>query len=108
MLLKILVLFLTPLLSGLLVYFLPKGKSTSFKLILVFAGSYLFSITVIHILPGLFRQPVASEYIGICVLAGFFLQQFLEYFTSGIEHGHMHAHEIHEHRGHLHGSAEKK
>jgi zinc transporter ZupT len=107
MLLKLLVLFLTPLLSGLLVFLIPKGRNSSFRLILVFAGSYLFSITVIHILPELYRQPVAIEYVGICVLAGFFLQQFLEYFTSGIEHGHLHIHETHEHRPHIHNPAQK-
>jgi zinc transporter ZupT len=107
MLLKILVLFLTPLLSGLLVFLLPKGRNSSFRLILVFAGSYLFSITVIHILPELYRQPIAVEYIGICVLAGFFLQQFLEYFTSGIEHGHMHTHDSHDHHSHFHNPAQK-
>jgi zinc transporter ZupT len=107
MLLKVLVLFFTPLLSGLLIFLMPKGRSSNFRLLLVFAGSYLFSITVIHILPELYRQPVAIEYIGVCVLAGFFLQQLLEYFTSGIEHGHIHLHEGHEHRIHLHNPAQK-
>jgi zinc transporter ZupT len=97
MLVKFLVLFLTPLLSGLAVFLLPKGRTTNFKLLLVFAGSYLFAITVIHILPELYRQPIGLEWIGLCVLAGFFLQQFLEYFTSGVEHGHIHTGEVHTH-----------
>jgi zinc transporter ZupT len=101
MTLKLLVLFFTPLLSGLVIYLIPKGKSSNFKLLLVFAGSYLFAITVIHILPELFRQPVGTEWIGLFVLAGFFLQQLLEYFTSGVEHGHIHVH-THEHPGHHH------
>jgi zinc transporter ZupT len=97
MTLKLLVLFLTPLLSGLAVYLLPSGKGKNFKLLLVFAGAYLFSITVIHILPELYIQNREVELIGLFVLAGFFLQQLLEYFTSGIEHGHIHTH------GHDHG-----
>lgn len=92
MLTKLLVLFLTPLLSGFLVYFVPTARSSTFRLLLVFAGSYLFGITVIHILPELYDQPVGVELIGLFVLAGFFLQQVLEYFTSGIEHGHIHVH----------------
>jgi zinc transporter ZupT len=100
--LKLLVLFFTPLISGLLVYLVPKGKNTNFKLLLVFAGSYLFAITVIHILPELYRQNLGIELIGVFVLAGFFLQQLLEYFTSGVEHGHIHNHEHHE--GHVHHS----
>jgi zinc transporter ZupT len=87
---KLLVLFFTPLLSGLLIYLVPKGKSMSYKLLLVFAGAYLFAITVIHILPELYRENTGLELIGLFVLIGFFLQQLLEYFTSGIEHGHIH------------------
>ena len=93
MTLKFLVLFLTPLFSGLAVYLVPSGKTKSFKLLLVFAGAYLFGITVVHILPELYIQNSEVELIGLFVLAGFFLQQILEYFTSGIEHGHIHTHE---------------
>lgn len=100
MTLKILVLFFTPLISGLAIYLVPKGKSSTFKLLLVFAGAYLFSITVIHILPELYRQPIGTAWIGLFVLAGFFLQQLLEYFTSGVEHGHLSNHE--HHHGHTH------
>ncbi|HKZ37846.1 MAG TPA: hypothetical protein VJ184_09360, partial [Chryseolinea sp.] len=103
MLLKLLILFLTPLVSGLLIYLVPKSKGSNFKLLLVFAGSYLFAITVIHILPELYRQNLGVELIGLFVLAGFFLQQFLEYFTSGVEHGHIHTSEVHSH-DHAHQS----
>lgn len=96
---KMIVLFFTPLLAGLLIYLVPKGRNSNFKLLLVFAGSYLFAITVIHILPEIYRQYAEVELIGLFVLLGFFLQQLLEYFTSGIEHGHIHTHE---HHGHAH------
>ena len=103
MTLKLLVLFFTPLLSGLLIFLVPKGKNTNYKMLLVFAGSYLFAITVIHILPELFRQSLGLELIGLFVLIGFFLQQLLEYFTSGIEHGHIHAHDSGHTHSHDHG-----
>ena len=96
---KMFVLFFTPLVAGLLIYLVPKGRNSNFKLLLVFAGSYLFAITVIHILPEIYRQYAEVELIGLFVLLGFFLQQLLEYFTSGIEHGHIHTHE---HHGHTH------
>src|SRR6478735_214527 len=102
MILKLLVLFLTPLLSGLAIYLLPAGRTRNFKLLLVFAGAYLFSITVIHILPELYIQNSEVELIGLFVLAGFFLQQLLEYFTSGIEHGHIHTNEHDHHHSHHH------
>lgn len=102
MTIKLLVLFLTPLLSGLLIYLVPKGRSTNYKLLLVFAGAYLFAITVIHILPELYRQHLGIELIGLFVLAGFFLQQLLEYFTSGVEHGHIHTHSHDADHQHVH------
>lgn len=106
MTIKLLVLFFTPLLAGLMVYLVPSAKGNSFKLLLVFAGSYLFAITVTHILPELYRQNHEVELIGLFVLAGFFLQQFLEYFTSGVEHGHIHtADHEHDHHDHHHGHA---
>ncbi len=95
---KVLVLFLTPLLSGLLIYLVPKNNDSNFRLFLAFAGSYLFAITVIHILPELYRAHDDIKFIGLAVLGGFFLQQLLEYFTSGIEHGHIHLHRS-RHRG---------
>jgi zinc transporter ZupT len=90
--LKYAVLFLAPLLSGLLIFLVPPARNRNFRLLLVFAGSYLFAITVTHILPELFRSAGDVHHTGILVLAGFFLQQVLEYFTSGVEHGHIHAH----------------
>jgi zinc transporter ZupT len=106
--LKLLVLFFTPLLSGLMIFMLPKGKTNNYRMLLVFAGSYLFAITVIHILPELYMQSLGLELIGLFVLMGFFLQQLLEYFTSGVEHGHIHTNEpghVHtHHHGHHHAS----
>ncbi len=104
MALKLSVLFFTPLLAGLLIYVVTTTKTYNFKLLLVFAGSYLFGITVIHILPELYRQYAEVELIGLFVLAGFFLQQFLEYFTSGVEHGHLPGHHHHgeDHHHHIH------
>ncbi|MBX2961668.1 MAG: ZIP family metal transporter [Cyclobacteriaceae bacterium] len=99
---KLLVLFFTPLLSGLLIYLIPAGKVKSFRLLLVFAGAYLFGITVVHILPELYRGNGNVELIGLFVLSGFFLQQVLEHFTSGVEHGHIHLHESKHDHGHSH------
>ena len=57
---------------------------------LIFGGSYLFSITIIHIFPELFTLAENPTKIGLYVLLGFFFQQLLEHFTSGVEHGHFH------------------
>lgn len=37
--LKLIVLFFTPLVSGLLIFLFPRGKNTNYKMLLVFAGS---------------------------------------------------------------------
>lgn len=108
MIIKLLVLFLAPLLSGLLIYLVPKGRNTNYKLLLVFAGSYLFAITVSHILPELYIQYDDVQMIGTFVLAGFFIQLVLEYFTSGIEHGHIHHHGPHDHDDHHNHHGHKK
>jgi zinc transporter ZupT len=103
MLLKISVLFLTPLLAGLLIFLFNGIRTSTFKLVLVFAGGYLFAITVVHILPELYVTGAEAGPIGLFVLAGFFLQQLLEYYTSGIEHGHLHSHHHSHDHGHEHG-----
>lgn len=86
------VLFIVTFLAGFSVIKTNKTwSSSSLKLTLVFAGAYLFSITVSHILPELYVQAGDNAMrIGIYVLVGFFIQQFLEFLTSGVEHGHMH------------------
>lgn len=84
--------------GGLAVRLFSAKERIDIKLPLAFAGSYLFSLTIIHILPELFETNTEGLHIGLFVLAGFFFQHFLEFFTSGVEHGHMHVHpEEHSH-----------
>ena len=81
------------MIAGSLVFFAPSFREKYFRLVLVFAGSYLFSITILHILPELFDSGFDSKRMGLYILIGFLLQQLLEFWSSGIEHGHIHAHE---------------
>jgi zinc transporter ZupT len=60
------------------------------KLLLAFSGAFLLSVTVVHMLPELYER--GGHAIGTWVLAGFMLQVVLEFFSQGIEHGHMHTH----------------
>lgn len=92
------ILFLFTFGAGYLVFLLPKVNNEFFKFALVFAGAYLFSVTVIHILPEIFSQGDSIAHISLYVLAGFFIQVILEYFSEGVEHGHLHnMHENHQH-----------
>lgn len=93
-----LLLFGVALLGGSIAFSQTRANNSYYKLSLVFAGAYLFAITIIHILPELFHDHVNYGILGILVLSGFFLQQILEYVSKGVEHGHLHVHE----KGHQH------
>jgi len=84
-----LLLFITVIISGCSVLFLKIGSKT-LKLILAFSGAYLLAITVLHLIPEIYSS--ATTLTGIFVLAGFLLQILIEYFSEGIEHGHIHVH----------------
>ncbi|AEA44247.1 ZIP family metal transporter [Fluviicola taffensis] len=84
-------LILSVVVGGLLVVFLEKKNQAAFiKLSLAFSGGFLLAIAFIHFLPELYAEQHTK--IGIWVLVGFLVQLFLEYFSGGIEHGHIHAH----------------
>ena len=102
MLIYAIILFVSAVAGGLLVLRFRNIKERTFKLLLVFAGSYLFSITVVHLLPEVMGGADRPAGIGMYVLAGFFLQLFLEYFTSGVEHGHLHGLEQEKKHHHSH------
>ena len=93
---KFAVLFLCAFLGGSAIFLVKSDKSKLLKLILSFSGAYLFAITVLHLIPDAYSGPDKSE-IGIFILIGFLLQVFLEQFSEGVEHGHIHKH----HDGHV-------
>ncbi|MFV7234275.1 MULTISPECIES: ZIP family metal transporter [Flavobacterium] len=88
--------YLLPLLSVLIGYIValvlrPKNK-TNLKLLLAFSGSFLLSLTVMHLLPEVYES--ANPNIGIFIMLGILFQIILEFFSKGAEHGHVHGHEI--------------
>lgn len=88
---KFLILFFSAFLGGLSIFLVKNDKSQLLKLILSFSGAYLFAITVLHLIPEAYSGPDMEE-IGIFILIGFLLQIFLEQFSEGVEHGHIHRH----------------
>jgi len=88
---KFLVLFFCAFFGGLAIFLVKNDKSQALKLILSFSGAYLFAITVLHLIPDAYSGADAHE-IGIFILIGFLLQIFLEQFSEGVEHGHIHKH----------------
>lgn len=90
MLINISVLLVAAFVGGVLAFKFRSSKNFSFDHVLTFAGAYLFAITLVHVIPELFSEATSPVKAGIFVLVGFYLQQLLEYLTSGVEHGHMH------------------
>lgn len=79
-------------------------KNTNY--LLAFSGSFLLSITLLHLLPETFAE--IGNRAGLFLLAGFFVQLLIQRFTHGVEHGHTHVHvaaahgEAHQHDHHHH------
>lgn len=86
--------YLLPLFSVLIGYIIalflkPKNK-TNLKLLLAFSGSFLLSLTVMHLLPDVYKS--GNLNVGIFIMLGILLQILLEFFSKGAEHGHVHGH----------------
>ncbi|TMM53940.1 ZIP family metal transporter [Maribacter algarum] len=66
----------------------PKSKE-NFKLLLAFSGAFLLALTVFELLPSAYENSDAKT-VGVFVMLGILLQIFLEFFSKGAEHGHVH------------------
>lgn len=98
--------YLLPLLSVVLGYvialILKPSNKKNLKLLLAFSGSFLLSLTVLHLLPEVYESAAHAHEghdhdhghnpVGIFIMAGIIFQIILEYFSKGAEHGHVHVH----------------
>ncbi|MCK0157579.1 ZIP family metal transporter [Cellulophaga sp. F20128] len=66
----------------------PKNKET-FKLLLAFSGAFLLAITVFELFPEVYGDGDPKT-VGVFIMLGILLQIFLEFFSKGAEHGHVH------------------
>ncbi|MEO5777595.1 MAG: ZIP family metal transporter [Flavobacterium sp.] len=87
--------YLLPLLSVLIGYLIalllkPQAKQ-NLKLLLAFSGSFLLSLTVMHLLPDVYESD--NKNVGIFIMCGILFQIILEFFSKGAEHGHVHGHD---------------
>jgi zinc transporter ZupT len=86
--------YLFPLLSVLIGYvvalFLKPEAKKNIKLLLAFSGSFLLSITVMHLLPEIYE--VKNNEVPLFIMFGILFQIILEFFSKGAEHGHVHGH----------------
>lgn len=75
-------------LIGVLIVFALKPSPKITQLLVAFSGTYLLSITVLHLIPETFKTQ--NKNIGFFVLLGLLLQLTLDFFSKGAEHGHIH------------------
>lgn len=84
----LLLLFVLTTIGGAVPLFVKQIKAEWMTLILAFSGSFLLSVTLLHLFPESFHD--LGEKAGIYILIGFFIQLVLQRLSHGIEHGHIH------------------
>lgn len=77
------------LLSFVFVLIVKPKNNENFKLLLAFSGAFLLALTVFELFPTAYAQSDAKT-VGVFVMLGILLQIFLEFFSKGAEHGHVH------------------
>ncbi len=85
---QLLVPFAAGMAGGLAGIYLHGRITKDVKVLLAFSGAYLFALAVMHLLPDIYLH--LGSRAGIFILAGFLLQMLMEYFSKGVEHGHIH------------------
>lgn len=81
-------LFLLTLTSGILAFLFQRKDGSSVKFFLSFSGAFLLSTCFVHLLPEIFDNKEVN--VAPYILGGFFLQILIEFFSKGVEHGHVH------------------
>ncbi|RRQ48964.1 ZIP family metal transporter [Maribacter algicola] len=77
------------LLSFVFVFLTKPKKKEHFRLLLAFSGAFLLALTFFELLPEVYEHSNTKS-IGIYIMLGILLQIFLEFFSKGAEHGHVH------------------
>ena len=85
-------LFFFPFFGGFAGLTIRSEKTRQLKLFLAFSGAFLISITILNLIPEVYDQ--IGIQAGYYILGGFFLQIVVDFFSKGIEHGHLHFHEF--------------
>lgn len=81
--------FIAVLFSFGFVWLTKPKQNNKIKLLLAFSGAFLLSLTFFEFLPEIYGQN-NTRTTALFILIGILLQIFLEFFSKGAEHGHMH------------------
>lgn len=90
MIISILILILSVIIGSLISFFLKKNKTNFSHYLLIYSAGFLLSFTFIELLPILCYLNYSDS---IYILIGILIQIILEFFTKGIEHGHVYYYE---------------
>jgi len=80
---------LAVLLSFVFVYLTKPKNKEGIKLLLAFSGAFLLALTIFELFPEIYDNG-NTKTMGVYVMLGILLQIFLEFFSKGAEHGHVH------------------
>ena len=94
--LELSILFFAAIASGAPLFWIPLKNELFQKLLLSFSGAFILALCLFHLLPEVYAGLPAVT-AGLFLFAGFLLQQILDYFSGGIEHGHAHQEHAHDH-----------
>lgn len=87
------IVFLIPIVavwaSFFFVWVVKPQNTSNIKLLLAFSGAFLLALTFFELLPEVYEHHNPKT-IALFILSGILLQIFLEFFSKGAEHGHMH------------------
>lgn len=97
---RLLVLFLLPLIGGVLGFRITGGgKGLFLNSGLGFSAGFLLGVVFMHLLPEALSSSTSGPHLfGFLVVVGYFMQTSIDLITKGIEHGHYHDHD---HKGNL-------
>ncbi len=74
--------------AGLATFIISDQRKGILQDLLSLSGAYLFGILILELMPTIFSSH--NHITGIFFLGGFFLQIGMDFWTRGIEHGHLH------------------
>jgi len=77
------------LLGALIALAIDDHKATAIRLLLSFSGAFLLALSLFELLPEVYDHLPATTAGGL-IMAGILLQIILEFFSKGVEHGHVH------------------
>lgn len=92
---KIAFLFITVIAAGGFVLLFKTIPQKALKLLLSFSGAYILALCLFHLIPDVYFNIKNTHVAGWLIAGGFLLQIILDFFSGGIEHGHIHTEHHH-------------